>query len=399
MRKLCISLTALCVVFYGVLGFTISFAAGFVSESRDMETDFEAFTKSINHDYQEFVTAHERSYADFKREIEAKWGAFKDSTVTAWVDYSDDLNTRSSVDFKEGLAHFEALLHEDSLQAKAEALRTIQEQMRFVNEQCLENAGFEIAPLHDMLDIPQESSLIPDTLPVLQNLLSKEGIRIMPNILEAQHKLPHHQEKSPSRPRTNKEKAPYTMTVQVALPTDYLQQAANKYKSLVYENGSRFSVKSHIIYAIIHTESYFNPFARSHVPAFGLMQLVPSSGGKDAYEYIYKKSVKPSAQFLYNPNNNILLGTAYLSKIRDVYFKGIHNEESAYIVSVAAYNTGVGNVARALTGTKSLSKAVAKVNSMTPKQVYTLLLKHLPYDETKKYLENVLNRSAMYRGV
>ncbi len=178
-----------------------------------------------------------------------------------------------------------------------------------------------------------------------------------------------------------------------------MQKAAKKYRNIVYTNAERFDIDTNIIYAIIHTESYFDPFARSPIPAFGLMQLVPNSGGKDAYEYVYKKKAKPSEKYLYNPQNNILLGTAYMNKIMNVYFKGVHNKETAYILSIAAYNTGIGNVSKAITGRKSLDGVSKAVNHMTPAEVCALLLEKLPYDETKQYLERVLQRSSMYHGI
>ena len=53
-----------------------------------------------------------------------------------------------------------------------------------------------------------------------------------------------------------------------------------------------------VVFAVIHTESYYNPKARSGAPAYGLMQLVPTSGGRAAYRYVYKKDqVLPPSYF------------------------------------------------------------------------------------------------------
>lgn len=182
----------------------------------------------------------------------------------------------------------------------------------------------------------------------------------------------------------------------IFLPEDYLQKARSQYKELIHKYGQRYGVATNVIYAIMHTESTFNPFARSHVPAYGLMQLVPSSGGRDAYNYVFNKDIKPSSDFLYEAENNILLGTAYFSKVKDIYFKNIANEQSAYIASVAAYNTGIGNVAKAIIGTTNIKEAVKIINTMRPHELYEALQKYLPYAETKGYLKYILSRSEIY---
>ncbi|GIS72714.1 MAG: hypothetical protein CM1200mP10_22910 [Candidatus Neomarinimicrobiota bacterium] len=53
--------------------------------------------------------------------------------------------------------------------------------------------------------------------------------------------------------------------------------------------------------AIAETESAFNPKAKSHVPAYGLMQLVPKTGARDAYQWIYKKDKYVSGDTFTNP--------------------------------------------------------------------------------------------------
>jgi len=151
-----------------------------------------------------------------------------------------------------------------------------------------------------------------------------------------------------------------------------------------------------LVFAVIQTESNFNPKARSHIPAYGLMQLVPKSGARDAYRYLYKKDKFLRGRYLYNPKNNIELGCAYLGKLKNVYFKGIKDEKSAYYCVISAYNTGPGNVAKAMTGTTKLKPTVKKVNSMSSKKVYATLKRNLPYKETRDYLEKVINRMPQY---
>jgi membrane-bound lytic murein transglycosylase C len=139
--------------------------------------------------------------------------------------------------------------------------------------------------------------------------------------------------------------------------------------------------------------------ARSHIPAYGLMQLVPASGGRDSYKYIFKEDKKPSANFLYNPENNINLGVGYLALTKNVYFKGVKNPTIAYLLTIAAYNTGAGNVARALTGKTSLKPAIEKANKMTTKEIHMALRKKLPHKETQDYIQRVFGRSKIYRGL
>jgi len=64
--------------------------------------------------------------------------------------------------------------------------------------------------------------------------------------------------------------------------------------------------------------------------------------------------------------------------------------------TIAAYNTGAGNVAKTFIGNRNINKAAITINKLTPKQVYTKLMSNLPYNETKKYLKKVNDRVAAY---
>jgi mRNA-degrading endonuclease toxin of MazEF toxin-antitoxin module len=85
--------------------------------------------------------------------------------------------------------------------------------------------------------------------------------------------------------------------VELAMATDYLNEKAAQYKHLVAEFSKVFQIEEPLIYAVMEQESRFNPQAKSHVPAYGLMQLVPSSGGCDAYTYV-KKLKQPTHVYM-----------------------------------------------------------------------------------------------------
>ena len=138
--------------------------------------------------------------------------------------------------------------------------------------------------------------------------------------------------------------------------------------------------------------------ARSPVPAYGLMQIVPQTAGKDATRVLYGKPKLLAPSYLYNGEKNISVGATYFYLLYHHYFRNIKDPKSRLYCSIAAYNTGVGNVARALTGTTSLKKAIRQANSLSSDEVYRQLMRKVP-DETKNYLRRVLKRMAMYQNV
>ena len=146
----------------------------------------------------------------------------------------------------------------------------------------------------------------------------------------------------------------------------------------------------------MHSESNFNPRARSYIPAFGLMQLVPKTAGIDSYRYLYKKKRLVSSSYLYDSTNNITLGTAYLHILYYSYLRKIKNPQSRLYCTIAAYNTGAGNIAYAFTRKYNMSKAAPLINRLTPDEVYAKLLKDLRWDEPKHYLKKVSKRMLAY---
>jgi soluble lytic murein transglycosylase-like protein len=97
--------------------------------------------------------------------------------------------------------------------------------------------------------------------------------------------------------------------------------------SVIYSEARKNNLPPELVAAVVHTESKFNPTARSHAGAVGLMQLVPRTGRW------------MGAKNLTDPVQNITAGAKYLKYLSD-QFNGDQQK------TVAAYNAGPGNVQR-----------------------------------------------------
>ena len=78
----------------------------------------------------------------------------------------------------------------------------------------------------------------------------------------------------------------------------------------VRRHSNKFKIPTNLIFAVIETESAFNPRAISPIPAYGLMQLVPKSGGVDAYEFVFGEKRIVEMEYLFVPEQNIQLGSS-----------------------------------------------------------------------------------------
>lgn len=189
------------------------------------------------------------------------------------------------------------------------------------------------------------------------------------------------------------------ISYKINLPNNSLAKRASQYQPMALKESDKWSIDPALVMAIMHSESAFRPDAKSHVPAFGLMQIVPSSAGRDVNKQARNIDAPMKVEDLYNPPVNVETGTVYLHILNSKYLKSIKNDKSRLYCMIAAYNTGAGNVARAFNQDRStnIRAASKKINEMTPDEVYTHLINNLPYDETKNYLKKVSSRMALYQ--
>jgi membrane-bound lytic murein transglycosylase C len=163
---------------------------------------------------------------------------------------------------------------------------------------------------------------------------------------------------------------------------------AEKYRASVVKAANQYKVSQSLVFAIIRTESNFNPFAVSSAPAYGLMQLVPTSGGREAHRRARGKDGIPTKEELFDANNNIEFGTAYLNVLLFRQMEMVGNSVSREYCVISAYNTGPSNVLR--TFNKNQTEAVNEINRLEPAAVYDKLRTSLPYAETRDYLQKVV---------
>ena len=175
--------------------------------------------------------------------------------------------------------------------------------------------------------------------------------------------------------------------VTMAMVSNLAVKQADKYRPLVHQFAQQYDISPSLVFAIIRTESNFNPYAVSSAPAYGLMQLVPTSGGREAYRRAKGKDVAPSRDYLFDPANNVELGTAYLNVLMFNQLEDVEHHVSREYCVIAAYNTGPSNVFR--TFSRDRVAAVNQINGLQPAGVYDQLHEHLPYQETRHYLEKV----------
>ena len=73
-------------------------------EARWSETEqkrLEAFQREQAAAFQDFLNQEERAYRQYVEQIEKKWNEFLSPNKEQWVDYSDDADTRTTVNFEE----------------------------------------------------------------------------------------------------------------------------------------------------------------------------------------------------------------------------------------------------------------------------------------------------------
>jgi membrane-bound lytic murein transglycosylase C len=200
-----------------------------------------------------------------------------------------------------------------------------------------------------------------------------------------------------TRTVTGEQGAQKARFVMVAMVKDFEDKGAQRYRASIQKYSTKYNVSPTLVLAIMRTESNFNPFAVSSAPAYGLMQLVPPSGGREAYKRVEGIDQTPTAEYLYDPEHSIELGTALLGELNSSEFKAIANQDARDLCVIAAYNTGARNVTK--TFDKDPKAAFADINTLDAQALYERLRTGLPYPETRQYVVKVTGYRKQFGSI
>ncbi len=140
-----------------------------------------------------------------------------------------------------------------------------------------------------------------------------------------------------------------------------------------------FKVDEQLMYALIRSESFFDPTVISSAGAIGLTQLMELTAGDVA------KKLKLSKYDLTDSGTNVRFGTYYLSEM-------IRRLDNSQIHAVFAYNAGITRVRNWVLASRDAYREKGSEEGLPA----DLFLEMLPITETREYGRKVVSAATMY---
>lgn len=323
--------------------------------------------------------------AALKTNVQKRWGQ-SDTKVadrTVYVKYTQGYNSRVITDFDHGILTVETLDEKDPQGSLKTAI---------VAALLTSNDPASVELFTDK-DVTLEANVNPYLYGLVhdnqgKSIRTHKQAEQFANYLLAQ--------KVQTRTVKSDQGAKTALFVKLTMVKNFEAKGAEHYRASVDKYSAQYHVSPSLVLAIMRTESNFNPFAVSGAPAYGLMQLVPTSGGRAALKRAQGVDQAPTPEYLYDPEHNIELGAAYLSVLSNTEFHAIENQDSRDYCVIAAYNTGPRNVTRTFANDRSA--ALSSINGLEPPVLYDRLRTGLPSEETRQYVVKVTGYRKQFVG-
>ncbi len=137
-------------------------------------------------------------------------------------------------------------------------------------------------------------------------------------------------------------------------------------------------VERAVVYGLTRQESEFQPLAKSHAGARGLMQLMP----RTAQLVARRHGLRHTDKLIDDPSHNVALGATHLGELLESY-------RGSYILTFAAYNAGPGRVRQWIDMFGDpRDPAVDPIN----------FVESIPVTETRRYVQRVMQNVQVYRS-
>lgn len=339
-------------------------------------------------DLRRIKNEYDKLMGNLEKESGEKWGKRESGTLpsrTRYVKYTENYKNRVVVDYDAGTILIEHLDEEG-----------VKDKLRRATVVAVLTPGDPGA-----VDLFSDKEVTLTGQPYLQDLVVDQNNVVLKTRDDVERYASYLVENRLQQRSIDVNGTPKTVFyVQLNMVNAAIDKRALQYANLVRQNSEKTRVSRSLIYAIIRIESSFNPYAVSSAPAYGMMQLVPTSGGREAYRKSRNEDVIPSKEFLFVPENNIELGSAYLGVLlHDSPLREIRDPVSREYCAISAYNTGPSNVYRAFSsrsGRERQDEALNAINAMRPDEVYNALRSKLPYEETRGYIANAVQAKKRY---
>ncbi len=330
-------------------------------------------------------------YSLYQQELQRYWSDPRLNSKESWVSYTPDQKSRSTVDFLQKEIILETIT--SNMTSAQSNLRNLLRRTITVNTK----EAFEQDPLQmRVMRLIRPKNMLHPILkgePILADILFSEDPA--PEEIERYIEEVLKTDRIEQAPLDVEEKE-HRYSIHIALPQEMLHRRSMTYQTSIAGLSQRFELPAPLIFSIIHTESSYNPFATSYLPGYGLMQVVPDKNTEETYLFLHEQALIPSAQYLYDGNNNIEMGSGHLHLLYYRHLKDIEDKNSRLYCTIAAYNAGISALTAAFSEKGDTQEFLTKVNTMSAPEVYAYLHEHLHYDTTKAYLQRVIEGMLIY---
>lgn len=339
--------------------------AALASDTQDMETNLKVLRGKVM-----------QAYAQLRANVQKRWGQndAKMADRTVYVKYTQGYKSRVVTDFDHGSLTIETVDDKDPAGSLRKAIVAA---LLTSNDPGSVDLFTDKDVDLDAKRRPYLSGLVNDNNG--KPIRTRAQAEAFANYLVAQ--------KIQTRPVKGDQGAQTARFVKLAMVRNFEAKGAERYRPLVDKYAAQYKVSPTLVLAIMRTESNFNPFAVSGAPAYGLMQLVPTSGGREAYRKVQGVDDTPTPEYLFDPDHSIELGSAYLGTLSNAEFHSVENPDSRDYCVIAAYNTGPHNVTKTFSNDKKA--AFDTINHMDTTAVFDKLRTGLPMQETRNYVVKV----------